>query len=213
MAGGLALMAVEPATGAVAKPGVPLPQVTSKAVDIAPAASATTGGVRIQRFSLAGKWRAALLHPLPQAESYEKSQKVTPASPEAQAAAKPGFDDSAWAEVELPASWDRLGGEWARSDGEAAFRRTIDLAPELAGREFEIRLGPIDDIDEVWINGVRIGGTGREAPGHWAKPRIYRIKPGVLKAGSNLVVVRVVDLFSNGGFTGGRDDMELRTRN
>ncbi|MCK6491191.1 MAG: hypothetical protein L6R48_23315, partial [Planctomycetes bacterium] len=65
MAGGLALMAVEPATGAVAKPEAPLPQVTTKAVEIAPAASATTGGVRIQRFSLAGKWRAALLHPLP----------------------------------------------------------------------------------------------------------------------------------------------------
>jgi hypothetical protein len=179
----------------------------------APVVSATASVVRVQRFSLAGKWRAALLHPLPPAESYEKTHKVMPASPEVVAATKPGFDDSTWAEVELPSSWERLGGEWARSDGEAAFRRTIDLSPELANRDCEIRLGPIDDFDEVWINGVRIGGTGKEVPGHWAKPRIYRIKSGVLKAGPNLVVVRVVDLFSNGGFTGGHDDMELRTRN
>lgn len=206
-------MAAEPVTGAVAKPGPPSPAATAGAAIIAPAVCATAAGVRVQRFSLAGKWRAALLHPLPPADSYEKSHKMAQASPEVLAAAKPGFDDNAWAEVELPASWDRLGGEWARSDGEAAFRRTIDLSPELASRDFEIRLGPIDDIDEVWINGVRIGGTGREVPGHWAKPRIYRIKPGVLKAGANLVVVRVVDLFSNGGFTGGREDMELRTRN
>lgn len=213
MVGSVALLAAEPATGAVARPAPPRPETTAGPVVIAPVAGATTAATRVQRFSLAGRWRAALLHPLPPAESYERTHKVTTASPEVLAAAKPGFDDSAWAEVELPASWERLGGEWARSDGEAAFRRSFDLPPEVASRDFEIRLGPIDDFDEVWINGVRIGGTGKEVPGHWAKPRIYRVKPGVLKGGPNLVVVRVVDLFSNGGFTGGRDDMELRTRN
>lgn len=203
---GAVLAAAEPASAAAITPA-------SAVAKPLPAAAASAAAARsLQRLSLAGGWRAALLHPLPPAASYETSHKVGPASPEALAATKPGFDDSGWETVDLPASWERLGGAWARSDGEGVFRRIIEVPGDLAGRELELRLGPIDDIDEVWINGVRVGGTGKDVPGHWAKPRIYRLKPGVVKPGPNLVAVRVVDLFSNGGFTGSRDDLELRSR-
>src|SRR5690625_5731177 len=67
------------------------------------------------------------------------------------------------------------------------FRTTLDVPLHLAGQPGELDLGKIIDADQAYVNGVQVGSTGYRYP-----PRLYSIPPGVLKAGENTLVVRVV---------------------
>ena len=66
-------------------------------------------------------------------------------------------------------------------------------------------LGRIDDMDEVFVNGQRIGGTG-SIERKWArndeyrKPRTYFIPDELLRPGKeNLIAIRVYDQEQKGG--------------
>jgi sialate O-acetylesterase len=59
-------------------------------------------------------------------------------------------------------------------------------------------------MDTTWLNGVRIGGDDR-----WSAPRRYDVPSGVLRAGRNVIAVRVLDTGGNGGITGGPDQFGL----
>jgi hypothetical protein len=87
---------------------------------------------------------------------------------------EPSFDDSKWINFQLPGQWGKtLGKDYI---GYGWFRRTVELPPELVGREllFEAA-GGIDDFDWVYVNGSLIGHTGEETQGYWKAPRSYRI--------------------------------------
>jgi len=70
-------------------------------------------------------------------------------------------------------------------------------------------LGPIDDSDETWINGVKVGATKNQ----YNKPRIYDIPPGVFKAGQNMVSIRIDDTGGRGGIYGRPENMFIQTGN
>jgi azurin len=91
-------------------------------------------------------------------------------------------------------------------DGEIWFRKTLDLPAAAAGQKGQLSLGPVDDTDETWINGVKVGGMLNS----WDKKRLYDIPAGVLKAGKNVVAVKVVDTGSGGGLYGGADELYLQ---
>ena len=57
-------------------------------------------------------------------------------------------------------------------------------------------------MDSTYVNGTYIGTTDS-----WDKPRRYTIPPGVLKAGLNLVAVRVQDNQGGGGFAAVPDQL------
>lgn len=117
----------------------------------------------------------------------------------------PGFDASSWATMELPATF---GGELARFDGIVAFVREVELPEAWAGAEAGIELGPIDDRDETFINGTLVGAT--RADGLWHRPRVYTVPAGVLRAGRNIIAVRVYDTAGPGGINGQAGAMRLR---
>ena len=119
-------------------------------------------------------------------------------SAEAGAAVRPGFDDRAWERRALPASWQGWGSPWADHDGEAVFRRTVEVPAAVAGLPMRLDLGPIDDTDMVFVNGIEVGRTGRDTPQFWQVARSYRIPPGVVRAGSNLIAIRVFDHYAGG---------------
>lgn len=101
---------------------------------------------------------------------------------------------SDWSEMHLPTRWsDTLLRNF---DGVAWFERTFRSPEGAAGREGQLHLGPVDDWDTVWVNGVEVGRTQR-----WSIPRTYPIPEGVLRAGENSIVVRVLDLRGDGGFS------------
>ncbi len=74
-------------------------------------------------------------------------------------------------------------------------RKTLILNEQQVHQTAEIRLGAIVDGDEVYINGQLVGQTGYKYP-----PRIYTLKPGILKAGENAISIRLTSYSSNPEF-------------
>jgi len=66
-------------------------------------------------------------------------------------------DVSGWKAMKLPQAWEGAG--LPALDGVVWFRKAIDIDAADAGKEAVLSLGPIDDSDESWINGVQVGKT------------------------------------------------------
>ncbi len=113
-------------------------------------------------------------------------------------------DDSSWEKMELPSMIEEAGLD---IDGEIWFRRTIDVPANAAGRKATLSLGIIDDADETWLNGVKVG----ETKNGWDKKRQYEIPAGVLKPGKNLLAIRVEDNGGGGGFKAPEEEFFIQT--
>ncbi len=116
--------------------------------------------------------------------------------------AAPELDDSAWATMELPANWEDAG--LAELDGVVWFRRAVELPAAWAASDLVLSLGPIDDADETFFNGRRIGSTSG-----WSELRRYRVPAALVRPGRNLIAVRVLDTLYSGGLWGEPDDLRL----
>ncbi len=99
----------------------------------------------------------------------------------------PAFDDSAWRTMSFPAEYPELGVRH--------FHLDVELPPETAGRELILSLGAIDDFDEAYFNGVKIGSTGAETPSSWLVERCYPVPAELVKAGRNRIALRVLNTF------------------
>jgi sialate O-acetylesterase len=112
-------------------------------------------------------------------------------------------DDSRWPTMRLPQLWDyqQLGA----LDGVVWFRKTLNITNENAGKAAELDLAMIDDNDITYVNGVRVGATNV-----YNAQRKYLVPAGVLKAGNNLIAVRVEDTGGGGGIYGDSSDLRLR---
>lgn len=148
---------------------------------------------------LAGGWKARMTLRLPAARDVGEKHRDQGPSTAAQMAVAAEVDDASWETLTLPGTWGSWGGAWAASDGEGVFRRRFQVSPGLLRRsQIFAELGPIDDVDTVWINGVEIGHTGADVVSHWQVLRRYPIPPGVLKIGDNVIAIRAADLFADG---------------
>lgn len=107
--------------------------------------------------------------------------------------ARPFFDDSQWPVFTVPNSWE--GSALAGVNGAVWFRKEFTVPEEMLKYESLLRLGAIIDADEVYINGVLVGKTGYKYP-----PRKYPVPKGVLRAGKNILAVRVISNRETGGF-------------
>jgi beta-galactosidase len=160
---------------------------------------------------LAGDWAARLTVPLLAATDPAAKHPESKPSDAARAALDPAFDDATWECHRLPGDWASWGGDWAALDGEAVFRRTIELPATFAGRPGALlELGPIDDVDRAYVNGTEIGHTGTDQPEFWKRQRSYRIPDGVLRPGRNTVVIVAQDLFGGGMVGDGAQPFRLR---
>ncbi len=115
---------------------------------------------------------------------------------------EPGFNDSGWQGVTLPDHWERHS-QHSADNAYGWFRRRLSIPPGCKGKDFDLLLGSIDDVDEAWLNGRRIGGSGAFPPGYataWNEPRRYRVPASWARGdGSDLLAVRVFDGSGNGG--------------
>lgn len=111
----------------------------------------------------------------------------------------------AWEACTMPALFD---GDLAGFDGLVYLRKFVDLPSTWSGGVAELRLGPVDDYDDVWINGAYLGGEHKA--NRWNHPRVYTIPDGVLHPGTNVVCVRVLDTGGLGGFHGVPADLALQ---
>ena len=112
------------------------------------------------------------------------------------------YDDSRWPQMTLPSLWEQKGLEGL--DGLVWFRKAITVLAEDAGKKGTLELSMIDDNDITYVNGVKVGSTNS-----WNAKRKYSIPAGVLRAGKNVITVRVEDTGGGGGIYGDPADMKL----
>ena len=102
------------------------------------------------------------------------------------------YDDSGWNSVSVETRFPEIGVEW--------FRKTVELPESWAGKEVTLNLGAVDDLDETYFNGVKVGSISIDNPIYWKANRSYKIPAGTVKAGSNTIAVRVGNIAGAGGF-------------
>jgi sialate O-acetylesterase len=110
------------------------------------------------------------------------------------------YQPTGWQEMKLPTVWEDAG--LPGTDGIVWYRKTIDVKPEDAGKDVLLSLGPIDDADETFLNGTKIGATEG-----YNMPRRYRIPGNRVKAGPNVLAIRVIDTGGGGGLNGEADSL------
>lgn len=122
----------------------------------------------------------------------------------------PEFDDNFWQELIVPMPWDHQGFE--KYDGFAWYRVAFEIPASMQNEKFYVLLGKIDDIDEAYINGVKIGNTGRMDGSRWVQKiseeyrefRVYRIPTTAMRINSkNVLALRVYDKMKYGGICEG----------
>ena len=122
--------------------------------------------------------------------------------------AKPDYNDSAWPEMKLPTAWERT--ELGDFDGTVWFRKKIEIPDEWLGKELVLELGPIDDMDRAYVNGVKAGAG--EQGGLWQVDRIYDIPKDAVTAKNVVVAVRVVDNQGGGGIYGVAEKLNIHPK-
>jgi len=125
------------------------------------------------------------------------------------------YNDSGWPEIKVPMTWESQG--YFNHDGYAWYRKSFILPKDLENKKLYLVLGKIDDYDETYLNGEKIGETSMlevdEHPFHsffnwnndgynsdyWRLSRIYEIPKNLIKPGNNIIAVRVYDYTGAGG--------------
>lgn len=113
------------------------------------------------------------------------------------------FDDSSWEDIMVPSRWEDQG--FRNYDGFAWYRKTFTLPDNFKVEDLMLLIGKIDDMDEVYINGMLIGNTGNmrrkwASDNEYNRYRNYSVPDDLLKPGKeNVISVRVYDQEGVGG--------------
>lgn len=114
------------------------------------------------------------------------------------------YDDSNWDNIRVPSLWEDQG--FYGYDGYAWYRKSFNVPSSILNDNVYLSLGYIDDVDEVYVNGTRIGFSGSFPPNYKTAYNAYRkyaIPDGLLKLNNNVISVRVYDSQMAGGITSG----------
>ena len=103
----------------------------------------------------------------------------------------------AWKPVPSLTYWDTWGPDWKAWIGAAWLRERVALTPAEAAQAATLSLSAIDDLDQTFVDGVPVGGTNDPS-----NPRNYAVPKGVLKAGTNEIIVYARNTWGQGGLTG-----------
>ncbi len=94
-----------------------------------------------------------------------------------------------WPEMTLPANWRTEGLDF---NGIVWFRKTVDVPAAWAGHDLQLGIGSADKSDITYFNGEQVGSvTMRDRPDAWCYLRVYRVPGALVKAGRNVIAVRV----------------------
>ncbi|WP_313244243.1 sialate O-acetylesterase [Stenotrophomonas rhizophila] len=115
---------------------------------------------------------------------------------------QPGKDGRGWQTAPaMLGAWERWGvPALSTYNGMVWYRSQVTLTAAQAAQGARLALGPIDETDMTWVNGVAVGS--QYGPG---EARSYVLPTGVLTAGANTVVINVLDTYGDGGLAGPSD--------
>ncbi|GAB4051233.1 sialate O-acetylesterase [Spirosoma litoris] len=106
---------------------------------------------------------------------------------------EPSYVPKGWRPINVPGYWEDQGIK--ELNGVVWYRKEIEVPASMTGKPATAFLGRIVDADEFYINGTPIGRTTYMYP-----QRRYKVPANVLKAGRNVLVVRVTNNAGKGGF-------------
>ena len=112
------------------------------------------------------------------------------------------IDDSKWPVMKVPGLWEQQAP--GDLDGVVWLRKSFEVNAADAGKEAVIDLSTIDDADETYVNGSRVGATS----GYNIK-RKYTIPAGTLKEGRNIIAIKVSDSSGGGGIYGDAAEVKI----
>jgi len=116
------------------------------------------------------------------------------------------YNDSKWETVWVPSKWEDEG--FNGYDGYAWYRTTFNGA-DLKSKDlnYNLVLGYIDDVDEVFVNGKKIGSSGGFPPRYhtaYNALRNYVLPKELIDfTGTNVIAIRVFDEGIEGGIVSG----------
>jgi len=110
---------------------------------------------------------------------------------------KPWYDltyiPAGWKTIAVPGYWEDQGIK--DLNGVVWYRKEIDIPASMTGKPARVFLGRIVDADILYINGKQVGNTTYMYP-----QRRYNVPADLLKAGKNILVVKVTNNSGKGGF-------------
>jgi sialate O-acetylesterase len=121
------------------------------------------------------------------------------------ACSRPDFNDSTWRTMNLPTYWEAT--EVGDFDGVLWFRKKIEIPKSWLDTNLVLALGPIDDMDETYVNGVKVGGM--LGGGFWAAPRVYEVPKTLINDSILTIAVRAIDIGGGGGVWGNSVKMQV----
>jgi sialate O-acetylesterase len=118
------------------------------------------------------------------------------------------YNDSSWLHMKLPIYWERTSvGEF---DGVVWFRKQVVIPAEWVHKALLLDLGPVDDIDVTYMNGVKVGS--HEGEGQWKVERVYDVPANLIDSTLVQIAVRVIDYQGGGGIYGDPKSMSLNLK-
>jgi len=117
-------------------------------------------------------------------------------------------DAADWRLMRVPAFWEaQRAGNRDDYDGFAWYRCFVRVPDSWRGQALHLQLGRIDDCDETFFNGTKVGSTGTMPPnyqGQSGTQRDYTVAAQNVRAGGyNLIAMRVYDAGGGGGIANG----------
>ena len=121
------------------------------------------------------------------------------------------YDDKEWNKVVLPNLFENVIYE-PEADGVVWLRKKVYIPESWCGSDICINLGAVDDSDITYFNGMKIGELACDKWESWSSYRRYRVPGDLVNKGENLIAIRVMDVYGNGGFKGKCASMTLSTQ-
>ncbi len=126
--------------------------------------------------------------------------------------ADPLLNDRLWEAIQTPSRWEDAG--FPGYDGYAWYRKRVTIPISWQGRNIVLNLGRIDDVDQVFLNGSYIAGSGLFPPIFRTAVELrreYVLPPHLIHWNQeNVIAVRVYDERFSGGILEGAVTLSAR---
>jgi sialate O-acetylesterase len=136
------------------------------------------------------------------AQVINMAQLSLPAREDVSSFSKQAFNDGNWKTMKLPVLWENSGLPGV--DGTVWFRKTFAVPADMNLSEMILQLGPIDDQDSTFVNGILVGTNSV-----WNEDREYKVPAGIVKTTGNSIAIKVKDFGGGGGIYGEPENMQL----
>jgi sialate O-acetylesterase len=136
---------------------------------------------------------------IPNRAEWENQYGVTP-PPTADTARgweDPTLDTSDWQAVTLPGRWAQFG---AKSGGVFWLRKEVSLPEGTEGKPFSLALNWVSEqYDTAFFNGTEVGRASDAPPNFYNVQRSYKVPGHLVRAGRNVIAVRIASATQHAG--------------